>query len=119
MSGLLILNAIVPFVLILVGFMFKKHPVSDMRSQNGYSTPVSRKSQMHWDYAQKIAPDIFISIGKRLFAVEAMISIVSLIFRLSVGTSIAVGTCIGFVFLFGGFLYTDSKIEEFVDGQKR
>lgn len=66
MYGLLPLNLIVPYVMILVGHIFKKHPVSDMKSQNGYNTPTSRKSQAHWDYAQSIAPDIFISIGKIL-----------------------------------------------------
>lgn len=66
MYGLLLLNLIVPYVMILVGHIFKKHPVSDMKSQNGYNTPTSRKSQAHWDYAQSIAPDIFISIGKIL-----------------------------------------------------
>ena len=37
--------------MILVGYTFKKHPVLDMKSQNGYNTPTSRKSQEHWDYA--------------------------------------------------------------------
>ena len=35
-----------------------------MDRSNGYNTPTSRKSQEHWDYAQKIAPDIYISLGK-------------------------------------------------------
>ena len=52
---ILVLNFIMPFVILLVGSMFKKHPVSDMSSQNGYNTPASRKSQAHWDYAQEIA----------------------------------------------------------------
>ena len=55
MYGLLVLNLIVPFVMILVGYSFKKHPVTDMNSGNGYNTPTSRKSQEHWDYAQSIA----------------------------------------------------------------
>ncbi|MDO4557206.1 MAG: SdpI family protein [Lachnospiraceae bacterium] len=66
MEFLLLLNLIVPFVMILVGFMLKKHPVSDMKSNNGYNTPTSRKSQEHWNYAQSIAPDIFISLGYTL-----------------------------------------------------
>lgn len=115
---LLISNSIVPFVLIFVGAILKRHPVTDMRSQNGYNTPVSRRSQKHWDYAQQIAPDIFISIGKWLLAAEAAVSIILLIFRVSVVISIAVGLCTGLAVLFGGFYYTDSKIEEFVDGQK-
>lgn len=64
----LLLNLIIPFVMILVGYLFMKHPVWDMESHNGYNTPTSRKSQAHWDYAQSIAPGIFISLGKKLGA---------------------------------------------------
>ncbi len=60
MYGLLILNFVIPFVMIFVGYILKKHPVKDMNSGNGYNTPSSRKSQEHWDYAQSIAPNIFI-----------------------------------------------------------
>ena len=66
MYYLLFLNLIVPFVMILVGDILKKHPVSDMSKHNGYNTPTSRKSQEHWEYAQSIAPHIFMFIGKIL-----------------------------------------------------
>ena len=112
MQGLLLLNLIVPFVMILVGTVLKKHPISDMSKQNGYNTPTSRKSQAHWDYAQKIAPDIFISLGKYLVIVEIIISVILLFLRVSIEKAIIAGTCVGFAFLFYGFYDTDSKIEE-------
>lgn len=115
MQGLLLLNAIVPLVMTLVGAILKKCPVSDMRSQNGYNTPVSRRSQRHWDYAQEIAPGIFISMGKGLLLLEAVISIVLLMLGISVVTAVIVGTVIGFVALFGTFFYTDSRIVESVE----
>ena len=59
MYGLIALNFIIPFVMVFVGYILKKHPVKDMTSGNGYNTPTSRKSQEHWDYAQSIAPNIF------------------------------------------------------------
>ena len=58
MYGLLILNFVIPFVMIFVGYILKKHPVKDMNSGNGYNTPSSRKSQEHWDYAQSIAGSV-------------------------------------------------------------
>ena len=79
MYGLLILNFVIPFVMIFVGYILKKHPVKDMNSGNGYNTPSSRKSQEHWDYAQSIAPNIFIGIGKTLGLVEIVLCI-SLLF---------------------------------------
>ena len=35
MYGLLILNFVIPFVMIFVGYILKKHPVKDMNSGNG------------------------------------------------------------------------------------
>lgn len=107
-----ILNLIVPFVMLLVGTTLKKHPVKDMRSQNGYNTPTSRKSQAHWDYAQEIAPDIYISLGKKLFIAEIILSVVLLILSVSVKHIVTMGTCTGIAVLFYGFYYTDRKIEE-------
>ena len=63
MYWLLVLNLIIPFVMIIVGDILKKHPVENMKSNNGYNTPTSRKSKAHWEYAQSIAPDIFINHG--------------------------------------------------------
>lgn len=98
--------------MLLVGVIIKKHPVSDMSRHNGYNTPTSRKSQAHWDYAQKIAPSIYISLGKYLSIIEIIISIILLILQVPVEISIIIGSCIGFAFLYYGFYYTDSKIEE-------
>ena len=112
MPFLLLLNLIVPYVMILVGYLFKKHPVSDMKSQNGYNTPTSRKSQAHWDYAQSIAPDIFISLGKILGVIEIILSVMMFLFHTSSHAALTVGSCVGFGFLFLGFYQTDSEIEK-------
>lgn len=114
----LVLNFIVPFVMVLTGAALRKHPVTDMSSQNGYNTPVSRKSQAHWDYAQKIAPKQFILLGKYLFAAEAVLNIALLLLRVSVNVALMAGSGIGIVVLIAGFIYTDSKIEAFVNGQR-
>lgn len=108
----IVLNLIVPFVMILVGACLKKHPVKDMSRQNGYNTPTSRKSQAHWDYAQNIAPDIFISLGKKLLIAEIIFSAALLILPISVKESVAIGTCTGIAVLIYGFYYTDGKIKE-------
>ena len=112
MYMLLLLNFIVPFVMVLTGSIIKKHPNPDMHKQNGYSSPASMKSQMHWDYAQNIAPGIFITLGKWLFLAEVLINIVLLVTRVSVGVSVLIGEGAGILFLFYGFYYTDLKINE-------
>lgn len=37
MYWLLVLNLIIPFVMIIVGDILKKHPVENMKSNNGYN----------------------------------------------------------------------------------
>jgi hypothetical protein len=111
MYGLLILNLIVPFVMILVGYSFKKHPVTDMNSGNGYNTPTSRKSQEHWDYAQSIAPDIFIDLGKISGVVELVLSILFLILRLNAYFCVVTGTIVGVIFLILAFCRTEITIK--------
>ena len=114
MYFLLFLNLITPFVMLLVGYILKKHPVFDMESHNGYNTPISRKSQAHWDYAQSIAPDIFISIGKVVSVIEIFFGVAMFLCHASIDFAITVGTCIGIGFLIFGFYKTDSEIEKYM-----
>lgn len=112
MYCLLLLNFIVPFVMILVASILKKKPVEDMKSSNGYNTPTSRKSQAHWDYAQKIAPDIFMLLGKTLGIIEIVISIGLFLLQVPSNRILIVGGSIGAGFMFLGFLKTDSEIKK-------
>lgn len=112
MPFLLLLNLIVPYVMILTGSILNKHPVSDMKSQNGYNTPTSRKSQAHWDYGQNIAPSIFISLGKILGIIEIILSVIMFLFHASSQVALTVGVCVGAGFLLFGFYKTDSEIEK-------
>ena len=120
-ESLLLLNFIVPFVMVLLGVIQRKFPADNMGAhkrvrynQNGYSTPVSTRSQAHWDYAQKIAPLLFIRLGTYLFAAEAVLSLGLFLLRVSMYWILALGSGIGFAGLIGAFLYTDAKIEAFV-----
>ena len=53
MYGLLILNLLITFVMIFVGYILKKHTVKDMNSCNGYNSPYSCILKYNWVYAQK------------------------------------------------------------------
>jgi|GEM_PF-410653 len=109
MYGLIALNFIIPFVMVFVGYILKKHPVKDMTSGNGYNTPTSRKSQEHWDYAQSIAPNIFIGIGKTLGLVEIVLCISLLLLNISTQTTVFAGVVVGIIFLiFAAFYILDS-----------
>ena len=110
MYGLIALNFIIPFVMVFVGYILKKHPVKDMTSGNGYNTPTSRKSQEHWDYAQSIAPNIFIGIGKTLGLVEIVLCISLLLLNISTQTTVFAGVVVGIIFLIFGFYKTETGI---------
>lgn len=113
MPFMLLLNLIMPCVMILVGFIWKKYP-ADMESHNGYNTPASRKSQAHWVYAQSIAPDIFIALGKRLGVIELIICVVTLLLHISSQAAVIVGISVGVVFMLFGFYRTDLQIKKSV-----
>lgn len=117
MYALLCLNLIIPFVMILVGYILKKHPVSTMKSNNGYNTPTSRKSKKHWDYAQRIAPGNFIYFGKIVWIIEIVLSLVMFFMHVKIDTAITIGTCVGFGFLLLGFYKTDAETEENVENR--
>lgn len=108
----LVVNLVMPFVMILVGHLFKKRPASDRNPNYGYNTPTSRKTQEHWDYAQSIAPDIFISLGKLLGVVEIGLSAGMILFHASIRAAAGVGCFVGVVFLFYAFYKTDSETEK-------
>ena len=110
MYSLLLLNLIIPFVMILVGDILKRHPVTDIKSGNGYNTPTSRKSQEHWNYAQSIAPNIFIGIGKTLGLVEIVLCISLLLLNISTQTTVFAGVVVGIIFLIFGFYKTETGI---------
>ena len=112
MYYLLVLNLIMPFVMVSVGYTFKKHPASDMDPNNGYNTPTSRKTREHWEYAQSIAHDIFISFGKALGLTEIVLSVAMYLFHISIHEILCVGVFIGLGFLFWAFYKTDLKIEK-------
>lgn len=112
MYALVLLNFIVPFVMVLVGYLLKKYPVKDMGSQNGYNTPASRKSQEHWDYAQGIAPGIFMGMGKWSGIAELMLTIFLFAGKAPVGCFLAAGSALGFSCLILAFYKTETRIKE-------
>lgn len=111
MYELLILNLILPFVMTLVGYILKKRPATNMNAAYGYNTPTAQKSQEHWNYAQSIAPDIFIGFGKISGIVEFVLGIFSIILNIPIHSATFIGIVIGFIFLFFGFYKTDTNIK--------
>lgn len=97
--------------MILVGYLLKKYPVTDMSRHQGYNTPSSRKSQEHWDYAQSIAPDIFLKYGKISFVFILLSTFLLLILNLDINISVYLGMAMGFVFVIVSFIKVEKQIK--------
>jgi len=120
MNALLILNFIIPGVLLLSSVLLKKMKTpypGPARNQlkwkvdfSGYNTPLSRKSQSHWDYAQQIAPAIFLRRGKQALFSAVCFSLVGLIVIWWLG--LAAGMVMGYVGMFLAFGDTERKLKE-------
>lgn len=114
MRALLLLTLIVPLVMVLVGALLKRNPAAYPTSghgSSGYNTPRSRRSQASWDYAQIIAPDIFLRWGKTAFAVSAVSIAAGLVIAWWY-VPLAVGYLVGFGFLAAAFVETERALKE-------
>lgn len=120
MRELLLLNFIIPVVMLLVSVFLKRgsHPYpGPARNQtkwkvdfSGYNTPLSRKSQAHWDYAQQIAPAIFLRRGKQALFSAVCFTLVGLIVVWWLG--LAAGIVMGYVGMFLAFGDTERELKE-------
>ena len=120
MKALLILNFIIPGVMLLCSLLLKKmktpYPgpaVNQIRWKvdfSGYNTPLSRKSEAHWNYAQQIAPAIFLRRGKQALFSAVCFTVVGLILPWWVG--LAAGYVMGFVGMFLAFGETEKNLKE-------
>ena len=118
MKALLLLNFIVPGVMLLSAFLLKKmktpYPGSHGTQKwkidfSGYNTPRARKSQAHWDYAQCVAPEIFLRKAK----IGLWIALACVIFGILFAWWL--GLILGYVLSFGcmieAFMKTENELK--------
>lgn len=85
--------------MMITGYSIKKYPVYDMNCHTGYNTPISRRSQEHWIYAQSIATIVFMKMGKDSLIISIILSFGFLIFDINIVFSICIAIIEGFIFL--------------------
>ena len=107
-------NFIIPFTMLLIGAILKRCPNHNMNFHSGYRSPVSMRSQAHWDYAQRIAPDIFFSLGKKLAVLELLLSGAAFLLRIWVIPPLMIGLCTGIGVMLYAFYRTDAAVREFM-----
>lgn len=78
---MLIMNLLIPFIMILFGFLFQKHPPKDINGIYGYRTTRSMKNEDTWKTAHLLC-------GRAWFIWGWIIGIISLVWMMMLyGTS--------------------------------
>ncbi|MEE1304994.1 MAG: SdpI family protein [Agathobacter sp.] len=87
-----IFNLFVPILMLLIGYMMKKHPPKDINGIIGYRTARSTKSKEAWDFAQNYCGSLWLKVS------IPMIVIAIIVDALTYGRTMNVVGNVGFVF---------------------
>ncbi len=119
---IVLINLFFPTLLISMGLALKKtkaeYPETEVMTRRrtngirlGYRTPTSISSREAWDYAQIIAPLMFIKYAKILYIIEIILSFIIVIFKVENDYLKWSGYGLGITFLILSVLLTDRNIE--------
>lgn len=70
---MLLSNELVPTLMLLFGWIFRKHPPKNINSFYGYRTSMSMKNMDTWNFAHSCCGRIWWKIGKIMFASTLLI----------------------------------------------
>ena len=105
---------IFPIVLCTVALYFKSKRKFEI-GKSGFITKKSVKSKETWDYAQKIAPDVYLKMSIVCAFLDFLITIVMFIADIEYEIIIYFCSFVGFVFVIIPIFIVDKKIDEFSD----
>ncbi len=120
MKLLLLLNFITPGVMMVVAAILRisKPPYPGPYGKGkwnagfyGYNTPLSRKSQAHWDAGQKAAAEEFCANGKLALVMALVCTLLGLTFW-PWWVGLAVGCFLGLGSMIEAFVQTEQKIKD-------
>lgn len=120
MKLLLLLNFITPATMLILAAFLRRHkppypgPYGTGKWKaggSGYNTPLSRRSQAHWDFGQKAAAEEFRANGKMALVTAAISSILGLTF-FPWWTGVILGCTLDFAALVEAFVQTERAIHQ-------
>lgn len=65
--------AFIPLLLIVIGKIFEKHPIKEPNIAIGFRTKLSMMNKETWDYAQRLFPKVWISLGRIMLPLSLII----------------------------------------------
>ena len=69
----LISVAFIPLLLIVIGKIFEKYPSKEPNIAIGFRTKLSMMNKETWDYAQRLFPKVWISLGRIMLPLSLII----------------------------------------------
>ena len=70
---MLISVAFIPLLLIVIGKIFDKYPSKEPNIAIGFRTKLSMMNKETWDYAQRLFPKVWISLGRIMLPLSLII----------------------------------------------
>ena len=70
---MLISVAFIPLLLIVIGKIYEKYPSKEPNIAIGFRTKLSMMNKETWDYAQRLFPKVWISLGRTLLPLSLII----------------------------------------------
>lgn len=70
---MLISVAFIPLLLIVIGKIFDKYPIKEPNIAIGFRTKLSMMNKETWDYAQRLFPKAWISLGRIMLPLSLII----------------------------------------------
>lgn len=73
---LFVCNLLIPLLMLIIGLVWEKHPVTDINGAIGYRTARSMKNQETWNFAQRYMGKIWKKTGSALFFPSIAVNII-------------------------------------------
>ena len=72
-----IFNLLVPILMLIIGYLMKKHPPKDINGIVGYRTAKSTKSQEAWDFAQNYCGILWLKVSLPMIVIAIIVDVLT------------------------------------------
>lgn len=110
---MLISVAFIPLLLIVIGKIYEKYPSKEPNIVIGFRTKLSMMNKETWDYAQRLFPKVWISLGRTLLPLSLII--LFLLYSEDkdyTGNLVLILMLVQVVLMLGSILYVNLKLKK-------
>ena len=109
----LISVAFIPLLLIVIGKIYEKYPSKEPNIAIGFRTKLSMMNKETWDYAQRLFPKVWISLGRIILPLSLII--LFLLYSEDkdyTGNLVLILMLVQVVLMLGSILYVNLKLKK-------